>query len=271
MAAFAQIDPVWLYGRTGRWPSRPPRSPTSTWACSKAALRSMPAWEWNFLGHTVTFGALIPFVLPLTIVLGGAALWPFFDDGPPGRVRSSRQRPAAERAGASTASGVAAMTFYGVLWAEGANDVIASKLQVPLYTITWIARVLVFAGPVLAYVVTNACCLALQRQGPRGTAARLQSGIVGQNCPAASSSRSTSRWARRGGRCSRPARCPRCRARRRERQWRARRPHAVPSAGSRRGPTALSPRPSSPGQQPGNSLNPPAGEQPTSSPASGRV
>jgi ubiquinol-cytochrome c reductase cytochrome b subunit len=72
------------------------------------------------------------------------------------------------------------MTFYGVLWAEGANDVIASKLQVPLYTITWIARVLVFAGPVLAYVITKRICLALQRKDREELLHGYESGIVRQ-------------------------------------------------------------------------------------------
>jgi len=48
---------------------------------------------------------------------------------------------------ARTGIGVAVVVFYGVLWAEGANDVIADQLHVPLYTVTWIARVLVIAGP----------------------------------------------------------------------------------------------------------------------------
>jgi len=43
------------------------------------ALRIMPSWEWNFRGHTITLSVLIPFVVPLTVILGGAALWPFFE------------------------------------------------------------------------------------------------------------------------------------------------------------------------------------------------
>jgi len=79
-----------------------------------------------------------------------------------------------------TATGVAAMTFYGVLWAEGANDVIADKLRVPLYTITWIARVLVFAGPALAYVVTKRVCLGLQRKDREELLHGYESGIIRQ-------------------------------------------------------------------------------------------
>jgi ubiquinol-cytochrome c reductase cytochrome b subunit len=72
------------------------------------------------------------------------------------------------------------MTFYGVLWAEGANDVIADKLQIPLYTITWIARVLVFAGPVFAYVITRRVCLGLQRKDREELRHGYESGIIRQ-------------------------------------------------------------------------------------------
>jgi ubiquinol-cytochrome c reductase cytochrome b subunit len=72
------------------------------------------------------------------------------------------------------------MTFYGVLWTEGANDVIADKLHIPLYTITWIARVMVFVGPVLAYVITRRVCLALQRKDREELLHGYESGIIRQ-------------------------------------------------------------------------------------------
>jgi ubiquinol-cytochrome c reductase cytochrome b subunit len=72
------------------------------------------------------------------------------------------------------------MTFYGVLWIEGANDVIADKLQIPLYTITWIARVMVFAGPALAFAVTRRVCLGLQRKDNELLEHGLETGIVKQ-------------------------------------------------------------------------------------------
>jgi ubiquinol-cytochrome c reductase cytochrome b subunit len=140
----------------------------------------MPAWEVNFLGHTVTFSALIPFVLPLTIVLGGAAIWPFFERWATGDKSFHHVNDRPRNAPVRTATGVAAMTFYGVLWTEGANDVIADKLHIPLYTITWIARVMVFVGPVLAYVITRRVCLALQRKDREELLHGYESGIIRQ-------------------------------------------------------------------------------------------
>ena len=51
----------------------------------------------------------------------------------------------------------------GGLWAEADNDIIASHLNIPLYTITWTDRIACVAGPVLAYIVTKRICLRLQR------------------------------------------------------------------------------------------------------------
>ena len=146
----------------------------------EGSLRIMPAWEVNFLGHTVTFSTLIPFVLPLTIVLGGAALWPFFERWATGDKSYHHVNDRPRNAPVRTAVGVAAMTFYGVLWTEGANDVIADKLQIPLYTITWIARVLIFVGPVLAYVITKRICLGLQRRDREELLHGFESGIIRQ-------------------------------------------------------------------------------------------
>ena len=56
---------------------------------------------------------------------------------------------------------MAGVTFYGLLWAAAANDQIAYHLQIPLYTVTWIFRVLVLAGPPLAFGITRAICHAL--------------------------------------------------------------------------------------------------------------
>jgi ubiquinol-cytochrome c reductase cytochrome b subunit len=75
---------------------------------------------------------------------------------------------------------MAAVIFYGVLWAEGANDVLADFLQIPLYTITWIARVLVFVGPALAFVITRRICLGLQRKDKETLLHGYETGIIRQ-------------------------------------------------------------------------------------------
>jgi quinol---cytochrome-c reductase cytochrome b subunit len=180
LATFATINPIQLYGPYSPVAISSASQPDFYMGILEGSLRVMPAWEINFLGHTVTLSVLIPFALPLTIVLGGAALWPFFEQWATGDRAPHNINDRPRNAPARTATGVAAMTFYGVLWAEGANDVIADKLQVPLYTITWIARVLVFVGPALGYVITKRICLGLQRKDAEELLHGYESGIIRQ-------------------------------------------------------------------------------------------
>ena len=75
---------------------------------------------------------------------------------------------------------MAVVVFYGVLWAEGANDVLASAFQVPLYTVTWVARVLVIVAPVAAYVIARRICLGLQLKDARMLEHGVETGIIRQ-------------------------------------------------------------------------------------------
>ena len=180
LATLAQINPVWIYGPYSPVAISSASQPDFYMGLLEGSLRIMPAWEINFLGHTLSLSVLIPFALPLTIVLGGAALWPFFERWATGdkAVHNINDRP--RNAPVRTATGVAAMTFYAVLWIEGANDVIADNLHIPLYTITWAARVMVFLGPALAYAITKRVCLGLQRKDAGELLHGYESGIIRQ-------------------------------------------------------------------------------------------
>jgi ubiquinol-cytochrome c reductase cytochrome b subunit len=180
LATFAQINPIWIYGPYTPLAISSASQPDFYMGILDGALRIMPGWEWNFLGHTVTFSVLIPFVVPLTVVLGGAALWPFFERWATGDRSWHNVNDRPRNAPIRTATGVAAMTFYAVLWAESANDVIADNLQIPLYTLTWIARVMVFVGPAIAFYVTRRICLGLQRKDKGLLEHGLETGIIRQ-------------------------------------------------------------------------------------------
>ena len=123
---------------------------------------------------------LIPFAVPLTVVLGGAALWPFFEQWATGDKSWHNINDRPRNAAVRTGIGMAAVVFYGVLWAEGANDVLADFLQVPLYTITWISRVLIFVGPIAAFFITKRICLGLQRKDKEMLLHGYESGIIRQ-------------------------------------------------------------------------------------------
>jgi ubiquinol-cytochrome c reductase cytochrome b subunit len=180
LATFAQINPIWLYGPYTPVAISSASQPDFYMGILEGSLRMMPAWEWNFLGHTLSFSVLIPFIVPLTVILGGAALWPFFEQWATGDKSWHNLLDRPRNAPIRTATGMAAVTFYGVLWVEGANDVVADKLQIPLYTVTWIARVMIFVGPAVAFIVTRRICLSLQRKDRDLLEHGLETGIIRQ-------------------------------------------------------------------------------------------
>jgi ubiquinol-cytochrome c reductase cytochrome b subunit len=180
MSTFAQVNPVWLYGPYTPLAISSASQPDWYMGISEGALRMMPAWEVNFLGHTLSLSVLIPLTVPLGIIFAGAALWPFFEQWATGDRAFHHINDRPRNAPARTGAGLAAVAFYGVLWAEGANDVIADKLQIPLYTVTWIARVAIFAAPVAAYFITKRLCLGLQRKDAERLAHGVESGIIRQ-------------------------------------------------------------------------------------------
>ena len=181
LATFAQINPVWLYGPYTPLAVSSASQPDWYLGILEGALRVMPAWEINFLGHTLSLSVLIPFALPLGIILGGAAIWPFFERWVTGDQASHQINDRPRDAPARTGIGVGVIVFYGVLWAEGANDVIADQFHIPLYTVTWIARVLVIVGPVAAYVIARRMCLGLQRRDARTLEHGVETGIIVQS------------------------------------------------------------------------------------------
>ena len=159
LGATAQINPVWLVG---------PYVPGSISAGSvpdwymgflDGALRVMPAWELSFGGHPLSLDVLIPAVIVPGLFFTLVAAYPLLDGWitggrPPRRLLPPRPADPANRIGV----GVAGITLYGLLWAAAANDEIAYHLQVSLYTVTWVFRILVLTGPVLAFALTRMIC-----------------------------------------------------------------------------------------------------------------
>jgi quinol---cytochrome-c reductase cytochrome b subunit len=180
LSTFAQINPIWLFG---------PYNPSGITAGSQpdfymgpleGALRIMPAWEWNVFGHTFAFNVFIPALVPLGVLFTAAALWPWIERWAIGDYSEHHVNDRPRNAPTRTAIGMAAVTFWGVLWLEGANDIIAAQLQIPLYTLTWIARVTVFLGPAVAYWVTKRICLGLQRKDLHLLEHGVETGIIRQ-------------------------------------------------------------------------------------------
>ena len=162
LGTIAQINPVWLVGPYQPGSISAEAVPDWYMAFLDGALRIMPAWELTVAGHPLALGVLIPGLVVPALFFTCLALYPLADrrtasGRPPRGLLPPMPADLANR----TATGVAGLTFYGLLWAAAANDQIAFHLHLDLYTVTWIFRVLVLAGPALAFLLTRVICHAL--------------------------------------------------------------------------------------------------------------
>ena len=161
LGTFAQIDPIWSIGPYQPGATTSGAVPEWYMGFLDGALRVMPSWEVMVAGHPLTLAVLVPALIVPGAFFSLLAAYPFLEarlTGDQGvHLRPDRPRDAATR----TAIGVAGMTFYGVLWAAAANDQIALHFHLDLYTVTWVFRVAVLAGPVLAFVFARSICQGL--------------------------------------------------------------------------------------------------------------
>jgi ubiquinol-cytochrome c reductase cytochrome b subunit len=161
LGTLAQVNPIWLSGPYQPGATTAGAVPDWYMGFLDGALRIMPGWELEVAGHPLTLAVLVP-----AIVVPGAfftllAAYPLIERRLTGdqRVHHLLDRP--RDSATRTAVGAAGITFYGLLWAAAANDQIAYHIGPDLYAVTWFFRVAVFAGPLLAYILTHRICLGL--------------------------------------------------------------------------------------------------------------
>ncbi|MCD9879198.1 cytochrome bc1 complex cytochrome b subunit [Streptomyces guryensis] len=162
LSGVAQINPVWVYG-----PYRPDQVSTGSqpdWYVGflEGALRLVPPWETTLAGHTLMWNVLLPAVVLPGLLFAVLYAYPFVEQRLTGEWVSEqhlcdrpRERPV------RTGLGVAGTTFFGVLLLAGGNDVMAATFRISVNALTWILRIALIVGPVLAFVVTRALCHAL--------------------------------------------------------------------------------------------------------------
>src|SRR4051794_4154157 len=163
MGALLSINPIWKYGPYD--PSKVTAGSQPDWYMGwpDGALRIMPNWESHVWGHTISWNVLLPIqILPValfTVVL----LLPFIEAWVTGDKREHHllQRP--RNAPTRTAFLASLMTVYGLFWAAGGNDILATQLHLSLNSITYFMRTAVFVLPPLVFYVVRRWCIGLQR------------------------------------------------------------------------------------------------------------
>ncbi|MEV6569429.1 cytochrome bc1 complex cytochrome b subunit [Streptomyces kronopolitis] len=177
IAAIASINPVWAIG-----PYRPDQVSTGAqpdWymGFAEGLVRVMPGWEWNFWGHTVNFGVLIPIVI-FPLVLVAIAVYPFVESWVKGDKREHHILDRPRNVPTRTGFGVAWLVAYFVMLIGGGNDLWATHFHLSLNSLTWFVRIGFFVLPVLAFIATKRICLGLQRRDKDKVLHGRESGII---------------------------------------------------------------------------------------------
>ena len=178
LATFFQINPIWLFG---------PYDPASISAGSQpdwymgfleGALRIMPAWEIDALGHSLPLSVIIPSLVVPGVLFTGLAIYPWLERWATGdhRIHNLLDRP--RDVPTRTGIGVAGVIFYGMLWLAGGNDIIAKTFDIPLYGTTWFFRIAVILGPIIGFGIARRMALGLQRRDRSMVEHGLETGII---------------------------------------------------------------------------------------------
>ncbi|MFF5260934.1 cytochrome bc complex cytochrome b subunit [Actinomadura viridis] len=178
LAAFFQINPVWLFGPYDPAAISSGSQPDWYLGWLEGALRIMPAWEITALGHTVTLSLIIPGLIIPGLLFTGLALYPFIEKWATNDHRYHNVLDRPRNAATRTGIGAAGVTFFGVLWLAGGNDVVAETFHIPLFWTTWFFRGAILIGPIVAFAVAHRICLGLQRRDREALAHGVESGIV---------------------------------------------------------------------------------------------
>ena len=168
-----QINALWNYGPYDPSPVQAGAQPDWYIGPFEGVLRLMPGYLGDFSlewviptpwgGNSLAMPVLIP-MIPVGVMFLVMFIWPWIEAWITGDRREHHLLDRPRNAPTRTAIGAAAMTFYMIMWGMGSNDLIATHFMLSLNDITYWSRVLIFVGPVIAYILTKRICLALQRK-----------------------------------------------------------------------------------------------------------
>lgn len=178
MGATMSINPVWVLGPYN--PSQIMAGSQPDWYMGwvEGGVRIMPGWESHIGGTTWSWNVFLPGAGMMGILFTGLALWPFLKAWITGDKSEHHILDRPRNAPTRTALGVAGVTAYGLFWIGGGNDIIATHFAVSLNAVTYILRVMVFVGPVIAFIVTRRLMLSLQRRDREAVLHGSESGII---------------------------------------------------------------------------------------------
>jgi ubiquinol-cytochrome c reductase cytochrome b subunit len=164
MGGLMTINPVWRFGPYNPAEVTAGSQPDWYMGIAEGLLRIMPGWETHIFGITLSWNIFLPGQIAPIALLMLVLAYPFLEQWITGDKREHHllQRP--RNAPTRTAFLAAMITLYGLLWAAGGNDILATQFHQNLNHITYFMRVAIFVIPVIAFIVAKRWCISLQRQ-----------------------------------------------------------------------------------------------------------
>ncbi len=178
MGALMQINPVWLYGPYNPAEVTAGSQPDWYMGWLEGSVRIMPGFESHFWGITLSWNLIIPALLIPPAFVTLVALYPFIEAWITGDKREHHLLDRPRNMPTRTGIGAAFITFYGLLWIGGGNDLVATHFGVSLNNVTWFLRFAVFLGPILAFWITRRIAISLQRADNDRILHGLETGII---------------------------------------------------------------------------------------------
>jgi ubiquinol-cytochrome c reductase cytochrome b subunit len=164
MAATVTINPIWNYGPYDPSPVSAGTQPDWYIGFADGALRLIPPHlETVWFGYTWSWNILIPILL-LLVFLALAFAYPYIEAWVTGDKREHHLLDRPRNAPVRTGIGAAGVTFYAVLWAGAASDIIATHFLVTMEGVILTLQILLILGPIIAFMVAKRVCLALQKK-----------------------------------------------------------------------------------------------------------
>jgi ubiquinol-cytochrome c reductase cytochrome b subunit len=164
IAATFTINPIWNYGPYDPSPVSAGTQPDWYIGWLDGALRLAPTHlEFVVGGNTWAWNILLPLIVSL-VFLAVVAAYPFVEAWVTGDKREHHVLDRPRNAPTRTAIGAAGVTFYAVLWAGAATDLIATNFKMSLNQVLTSMQILLIVGPIVAYIITKRACLSLQRK-----------------------------------------------------------------------------------------------------------
>ncbi|MFG1812745.1 cytochrome bc complex cytochrome b subunit [Kribbella sp. NPDC049174] len=178
MGALMQINPVWLYGPYNPAEVTAGSQPDWYMGWLEGSVRIMPGFESTFWGITLSWNLIIPALLIPPAFVTLVALYPFIEAWITGDKREHHLLDRPRNMPTRTGIGAAFITFYGLLWVGGGNDLVATHFGISLNSVTWFLRFAVILGPILAFWITRRVAISLQRADNDRILHGLETGII---------------------------------------------------------------------------------------------